>query len=95
MNISGKSILRDPAFPHKVSICMLATNVTIHWNSTLIEVVDLFGLPGDRYITDFTDDETQVSVKNYGTITTDFYFKDIQDLLLFRLKFSDVVYDNA
>jgi hypothetical protein len=43
------------------------------WNMRMARVVELFGLPGDRYITEITQD--------YMT----FWFRDANDALLFRL----------
>jgi hypothetical protein len=43
------------------------------WNMRMANIVELFGLPGDRYITEITQD--------YMT----FWFRDPNDALLFRL----------
>ena len=47
------------------------------WNEICAQVVEDFGLPGDRYITDV------------GMYDMGFIFKDPQDLLLFKLKWSE------
>jgi hypothetical protein len=47
------------------------------WNMRMARVVELFGLPGDRYITEITED--------YMT----FWFRDANDALLFRLCYGD------
>lgn len=43
------------------------------WNQRMARVVELFGLPGDRYVTDI----------NVNEMT--FWFRDANDALLFRL----------
>jgi hypothetical protein len=43
------------------------------WNEALAQVVEVFGLPGDRYITD-------VTINNMT-----FWFRNPHDALLFRL----------
>jgi hypothetical protein len=43
------------------------------WNHTLANIVEVFGLPGDRYI-------TEADVNNMT-----FWFRDHRDALLFRL----------
>ena len=47
------------------------------WNMRMARVVELFGLPGDRYITDV----------NENSMT--FWFRDANDALLFRLCHGD------
>lgn len=48
-----------------------------NWSNMLADIVDQFGLPGQRYITSLTDDLMH------------FHFKLEQDLLLFKLKWSE------
>ena len=43
------------------------------WNMRMAQVVELFGLPGDRYITEISSEEMT------------FWFRDPHDALLFRL----------
>jgi len=43
------------------------------WNHTLSNIVELFGLPGDRYVTDVSANDMT------------FWFRDHRDALLFRL----------
>jgi len=50
-----------------------------HWDNICIEAMELFGLPGGRYITDI------------GGNSMDWIFRDQQDALLFKLKFGEVV----
>ena len=49
----------------------------VSWNEICAQVVEQFGLPGDRYIT------------NVGLFDMGFVFRDQQDLLLFKLKWSE------
>ena len=49
----------------------------LSWNEICAEVVEQFGLPGDRYITEV------------GIFDMAFIFRDQQDLLLFKLKWSE------
>jgi hypothetical protein len=48
------------------------------WDEVCIHTIELFGLPGSRYITDI------------GSESMDWIFKDSKDALLFKLKFSEV-----
>ena len=43
------------------------------WNMRMARVVELFGLPGDRYVTEITTEDMT------------FWFRDHRDALLFRL----------
>ena len=47
------------------------------WNEICAQVVEQFGLPGDRYVTEV------------GMFDMAFIFRDPQDLLLFKLKWSE------
>jgi hypothetical protein len=68
--------LREPGFKHPVTINWGpgAENDT-QWNDISIWVVESFGLPGDRYITDIS--------------TTDmtWFFREIKDAAWMRLRF--------
>lgn len=48
-----------------------------NWNNMLADIVDQFDLPGHRYVTSLTGDLMR------------FHFKSEQDLLLFKLKWSE------
>jgi hypothetical protein len=48
-----------------------------HWNEICAQVVEQFGLPGDRYTTEV------------GLLEMAFIFQNPQDLLLFKLKWSE------
>jgi hypothetical protein len=50
---------------------------SMSWNEICAQVVEQFGLPGDRYITEV------------GLLDMAFIFKSPQDLLLFKLKWSE------
>lgn len=52
-------------------------NSPIPWNEICAQLVEQFGLPGDRYMT------------SVGLFSMDFMFKNQQDLLLFKLKWSE------
>jgi hypothetical protein len=54
-----------------------ASHVEMPWNEICAQVVEDFGMPGDRYIT------------KIGLLNTVFFFKSPQDLLLFKLKWSE------
>ena len=47
------------------------------WNEICAHVIEDFGLPGDRYITEV------------GLVEMAFIFKSPQDLVLFKLKWSE------
>jgi hypothetical protein len=49
----------------------------ISWNEMCAQVVEQFGLPGDRYVTEV------------GLLEMAFIFQDPKDLLLFKLKWSE------
>jgi hypothetical protein len=50
---------------------------TMTWNEICAQVVEQFGLPGDRYVTEV------------GMFDMAFIFQDPKDLLLFKLKWSE------
>jgi hypothetical protein len=49
----------------------------LHWNEIGAQVIEQFGLPGDRYFTEV------------GLLEMAFIFRNPQDLLLFKLKWSE------
>ena len=53
-------------------------NSMYRWNEVVANAVELFGLPGDRYITDVNENSMTWS------------FDDHRDAMLFQLKFSGV-----
>jgi hypothetical protein len=72
--------LQDQEFKYPVVIpwSPRADTVTT-WNEICADAMELFGLPGDRYITD----------ANVNDMT--WYFKNEQDALIMTLKFSEIL----
>ena len=78
INTSRKLTLHDPEFAHPMPISWGQTSVlNLPWNEICAQGVELFGLPGDRYITDVTADHMT------------WIFREPHDALLFRLKFAE------
>jgi hypothetical protein len=76
--ILGKIILRDDAFKYPVVVPWNARLDTVSaWNEICAQGMEMFGLPGNRYITD----------ANVTDMT--WWFRDEQDALLMTLKFSE------
>jgi len=72
------STLRDDKFPYPVVIPWSSKLDTVTaWNEVCAQGMELFGLPGNRYITD----------ANVNDMT--WWFRDEQDALLMTLKFSE------
>jgi hypothetical protein len=70
--------LRADDFPYPVVIPWSSKLDTVTaWNEICADAMELFGLPGNRYITD----------ANVNDMT--WYFRDEQDALLMTLKFSE------
>ena len=53
------------------------------WNHRMANVVELFGLPGDRYVTEITED--------YMT----FWFRDANDALMFKMCHGHAEFNSA
>ena len=70
--------MRDPEYTYSVTIRLNDPNDIMGWDEVCIAAIELFGLPGTRYITDIGND------------CMDWIFKDSKDALLFKLKFSEV-----
>jgi hypothetical protein len=49
-----------------------------YWDQLSIASIELFGLPGDRFVTDISAESMT------------WFFKSEQDALIFKLKFSEV-----
>jgi hypothetical protein len=77
-NTLRKITLQDPEYTHPVKVELLDNNDIPHWDEICIQSIELFGLPGNRYITDI------------GGNAMSWIFKDQRDALLFKLKFSKV-----
>ena len=72
------STLRDDEFPYPVVIPWSSKLDTVTaWNEVCAQGMELFGLPGNRYITD----------ANVNDMT--WWFRDEQDALIMTLKFSE------
>jgi hypothetical protein len=50
-----------------------------YWNDLTADAMELFGLPGDRYITDISENHMTYS------------FKSDKDAVIFRLKFGEFI----
>ena len=76
--ISGNITLRDEEFKYPVVVPWSARLDTVSaWNEICAQGMEMFGLPGHRYITD----------ANVNDMT--WWFRDEQDALLMTLKFSE------
>ena len=72
------STLKDELYKYPVVIPWSATLDSVSaWNIICAEGMEMFGLPGNKYITE----------ANVNDMT--WYFKDPQDALLMTLKFSE------
>jgi hypothetical protein len=76
--ISGKIILQEAEYCYPVIIPWNAQLDTVSaWNEICAQGMEMFGLPGDRYITD----------ANVNDMT--WWFRNEHDALLMTLKFSE------
>ena len=80
MRISGKTTLQDPEYRYHCTIpwCVPMDNM-YRWNEVTAQAMEIFGLPGDRYITDISERSMTWS------------FRSDQDAVVFRLKFGEVM----
>ena len=79
-NTYARPILTDPEYSHHCTIPWRdQANPMFYWDQLCAEAVELFGLPGDRYITDISEQSMTWS------------FCTSQDAVLFRLKFGEAV----
>jgi len=79
MPISGRHILQDPEFAYPVTVYWGQGADTMHyWNEICAASIEMFGCPGDRFITDIGPDKMTWS------------FRDNRDAFIFKLKFSEV-----
>ena len=65
-------------YTHSVRVVLYDKDDIPHWDEICIRAIELFGLPGGRYITDI------------GGNFMDWIFRDSKDAVLFKLKFSEV-----
>lgn len=71
--------MKEPNFQYHCTIPWIEQNNPMYyWDTLCAQAIELFGLPGDRYITDISEHSMTWS------------FKDSNDQLLFRLKFGEV-----
>ena len=74
-----KTTLQDPEFKYPVTVRWgRGADTMEYWDQMSIASIELFGLPGDRFI-------TNISAEHMTWI-----FRSDQDALLFKLKFSEV-----
>ena len=80
MTILERTILTDPKYVYHCTVPWTdRANPMYYWNNLCAEAVELFGLPGNRYITDISEHSMTWS------------FCSDRDAVLFRLKFGDAV----
>ena len=80
MIISGRPILREPEYMYHCTVPWTdRKNPMFYWDNLCASAVELFGLPGDRYITDISEKSMTWS------------FRSDQDAVLFRLKFAEAL----
>ena len=69
----------DPEFNYPVTVRWgQGADTMPYWNEICAASIEMFGLPGDRFITDI------------GAEAMTWTFRDDRDALLFKLKFSEV-----
>ena len=72
--------MREPEYRHHCTIPWTdRRNPMFYWDGVCANAVELFGLPGDRYITDISEQAMTWS------------FRSDQDAVLFRLKFAEAM----
>jgi hypothetical protein len=71
--------LREPEYTYPVRVILYDNDDIPGWDEVCMQAIELFGLPGNRYITDISAN------------SMDWIFRSSQDALLFKLKFSKVV----
>ena len=79
---SSEFTLKNPNYVHHCKIYWTLPDdyhSMVHWDRICSGAVELFGLPGQRYITDINENDMTWS------------FACSQDALLFKLKFSEAI----
>jgi len=71
--------LRDPEYTHSIRVVLYDNDDIPQWDEICMQAMELFGLPGGRYITDISAN------------SMDWIFREADDALLFKLKFSEAV----
>ena len=80
IDISKTNMLPDNEFKYPVTVPWSSQLDTVTaWNEVCAQAMELFGLPGNRYMTE----------ANVNDMT--WYFKDEKDALLMMLKFSEAL----
>lgn len=78
--IYGDSILQEPEYLYHCTIPWVdRKDPMYYWDTLCANAIELFGLPGNRYITDISEQSMTWS------------FRNEQDALLFKLKFAEAV----
>ena len=73
--------MQDSEFKYPVTIRWgRGADTMDYWDQLSIASIELFGLPGDRYVTDITADDMT------------WFFKNEQEAFIFKLKFSEVTF---
>ena len=71
--------MKDPEFKYPVTIKWgRGADTMEYWDQLSISSIELFGCPGDKFITDIGPDKMTWS------------FRDPKDAFIFKLKFSEV-----
>ena len=71
--------MQDPEFAHPVTVYWGSGPDTMdYWDKLCIASMEMFGLPGDRFVTDIAEDRMS------------WIFRNEQDAFIFKLKFSEV-----
>jgi hypothetical protein len=79
MIIYGKTTLTDPEFAYPVTVNWgQGADTMEYWDRLCIASIEMFGCPGDRFITDIGADQMIWA------------FRDPRDAFIFKLKFSEV-----
>ena len=72
--------MREPEYCHHCTVLWIdRKNPLFYWDGVCAKAVELFGMPGDRYITDISEKAMTWS------------FRSDHDAVVFRVKFSEVV----
>jgi len=81
MILSRKNLkMREPKYLYHCTVPWTDRhNPMFYWDDLCANAVELFGLPGDRYITDISEQSMTWS------------FRSDKDAVLFRLKFSEAM----
>ena len=75
----GNITLTDPEFTHPVTVYWGRGDDTMdYWDKLCIASMEMFGLPGNRFVTDIAEDHMS------------WIFRDPKDAFIFKLKFSEV-----